>query len=53
MKNNDAITQIGGAVGVVVNLETSLSIAKWSYGAARGDQTTGWIKAGQFDHLAG
>jgi len=53
MKNNDATTQIGEAVGVVANLETSLSIAQWSYGAASGGQVTGWVKAGQYDQLTG
>ena len=53
MKNNDATTQIGEAVGVVANLETSLSIAQWSYDAASGGQVTGWVKAGEYHHLAG
>jgi hypothetical protein len=51
MKNNDAITQIGGTVGVVANLGTSLSIAQWSYGAASGGQANGWVKAGQYGGL--
>ena len=49
MKNNDAITQIGGTVGVVANLGTSLSIAQWSYGAASSDKKTAWLKTGQYE----
>jgi hypothetical protein len=52
-KNSDAITQIGETVGVVANLETSLSITKWSYGAASGGQANGWIKAGEYDQING
>jgi hypothetical protein len=53
VRNNDeAITQIGEVVGVVTNLETSLSIAQWSYSAASGGQSSGWVKAGKYDHLA-
>ncbi len=50
-KNDEAITQIGGTVGVVTNLETSLSIAQWSYSAASGGQASRWIKAGQYEGL--
>jgi 5-methylcytosine-specific restriction endonuclease McrA len=52
-KNSDAITQIGETVGVVANLETSLSITKWSYGAATGGQANGWIKADEYDQING
>jgi 5-methylcytosine-specific restriction endonuclease McrA len=45
---SDAITHIGETVGVVANLETSLSITQWSYGAASGGQANGWVKAGQY-----
>ena len=52
VKNHDeAITQIGEVIGVVANLETSLSIVQWSYGAASGGQATGWVKAGQYEDL--
>ena len=53
MKNNDAITQIGGTVGVVANLGTSLSISQWSYGAASSDKTTTWLKAGHYESWIG
>jgi len=52
VKENDlAITQIGGAVGVVTNLETSLSITQWSYSAASGGQASGWVKPSQYEGL--
>ena len=52
-KNGEAITQIGEVIGVVTNLETSLSIAQWSYYAASGSQSTGWVKAGQYEGISG
>jgi 5-methylcytosine-specific restriction endonuclease McrA len=51
--NSDAITHIGETVGVVANLETSLSITKWSYGAASGGQANGWVKAGEYVQING
>jgi hypothetical protein len=50
-KNDEAITQIGGVIGIVTNLETSLSIAEWSYGTTIGGKANGWIKAGQYEGL--
>lgn len=51
--HDDAITQTGRAVGITANVETSLSIALWGYGAGSGGPTSGWIKAGQYEDLIG
>jgi 5-methylcytosine-specific restriction endonuclease McrA len=51
MNNNGDINQIGEAVGIAVNLETSLSITRWSYGAASNIRTAGWIKPKQYECL--
>jgi 5-methylcytosine-specific restriction endonuclease McrA len=50
-ENDEAITKIGEVVGVVTNLETSLSITQWSYSAANGGQASRWVKAGQYEGL--
>lgn len=49
--NSDAINQIGEAVGISANLDTSLSITHWSYGAASSDQAASWIRSGQYEGL--
>jgi hypothetical protein len=49
--NSDAINKIGEAVGISANLDTSLSITHWSYGATNSDQAAGWIKSGQYEGL--
>jgi 5-methylcytosine-specific restriction endonuclease McrA len=51
--NNDAINQIGEAVGISANLDTSLSITHWSYSAGSGDQGTKWVKAYQYERWIG
>jgi hypothetical protein len=51
LKNDEAVKQIGEVIGISTNLETSLSIAQWSYGTASGGQANGWVKAGQYGGL--
>jgi 5-methylcytosine-specific restriction endonuclease McrA len=51
--HDDAITQTGRAVGITANVETSLSIALWGYGAGSGGPTSGWVKPGQYEGLIG
>lgn len=48
-KNNYAITEIGKAVGITANLETSLSIMLWGYGTVINSEAAGWVKPKQYE----
>ena len=50
-KNSDAIMEIGEQVGIAANLQTSMSIAIWGYGAAIKGDGSGWIGPGHYEDL--
>ena len=51
-KNSEAIAKIGEQVGVSSNLETSLAITKWGYGAVQQDQNCLWLRPNTYEKLS-
>lgn len=50
-KKSEVITKIGNQVGVPSNLETSLAISKWGYGAVQQDQNCLWLRPNTYEKL--
>jgi 5-methylcytosine-specific restriction endonuclease McrA len=50
-KNSEAIVKIGERAGVMSNLETSIAIAKWGYGAASKNNSVFWAKLGSYQAI--